>query len=185
MLNENTNCGDTATIIVNLYPEIEADFSFVYDTCVADVVTFTDLSQTGACCLTGWDWAFGDGQQSTQQNPIHLYNIPGSLPVTLTVRDTNQCEDQITRLLDYFPVPALIVIAPSEVLACEPASIFFDNLSFPIDSTYDIIWTFGDGASSTVISPTHIYDTPGTYTVQVAITSPIGCKKPIPRSTIL
>lgn len=176
ILNENTNCGDTAEILVNIYPEIAADFSFAYDTCVAGPVAFTDLSTTGSCCLTNWDWTFGDGHTSTAQNPLHDYRIPGSLPVTLTVRDTNACEAQRTHIVDYFPVPALIVIAPSEAVACQPANIFFDNLSFPIDSTYDILWTFGDGGTSSDISPTHAYTDPGLYTVSVSITSPIGCE---------
>jgi len=176
VLNENTDCGDTASIYVNIYPSIEADFSFVYDTCVAGPVAFTDLSQTGSCCLTAWDWQFGDGQNSSVQNPNHVYQIPGDLPVTLTVRDTNSCEDQLTQIVNYFPVPGLIVIAPSAAIACEPAEIFFDNLSFPIDTTYEILWNFGDGGTSREISPTYIYETRGEYTVSVDITSPIGCQ---------
>lgn len=175
-LNEGTDCGDTAFIRVNVYPDITADFSFEYDTCVAGPVQFTDLSTTGACCLTDWDWSFGEGGVSNQQNPRYNYRIPGNLPVTLTVRDTNQCVESVTKNLSYFPVPSLIVIAPSAFDGCAPADIFFDNLSFPIDTTYDINWSFGDGGSSTAISPFYTYENPGTYTVDVSITSPIGCE---------
>ena len=175
-LNENTDCGDSAKIFVNVYPAINADFSFVYDTCVAGVVTFTDLSNTGACCLTDWNWTFGDGEEGTVQHPEHIYRIPGDIPVKLTVRDTNSCEDELTQVVNYYPVPNLIVIAPSAAIACQPAEIFFDNLSFPIDSTYDIFWDFGDGGGSTEISPFYTYENPGVYTVSVDITSPIGCQ---------
>ena len=176
ILNENTDCGDTAQIYVNIYPAIDADFTYAYDTCVAGPVTFTDLSVTGSCCLTDWDWRFGDGNTSSQQNPEHVYAIPGDLPVTLTVRDTNACESSLTQIIPYYPVPNLILVAPSAEIACQPAEIFFDNLSFPIDTTYDIFWDLGDGGSSTAISPTYIYENPGTYTVSVDITSPIGCQ---------
>lgn len=175
ILNPDTDCGDTATIFVNIYPEINAGFSFEYDTCVAGPVEFTDLSFTNADMLTGWDWRFGDGDFSDQQNPLHTYMIPGDLPVTLTVTDNNNCTDQLTQIIPYYPVPALIVIAPSAFNGCTPAEIFFDNLSFPIDSTYDIFWDFGDGGTSTEISPTHIFEDPGTFTVDVDIVSPIGC----------
>ena len=176
ILNENTDCGDTATIYVNIYPEIDANFTFAYDTCVAGPVSFTDLSVTGSCCLTDWFWEFGDGNTATAQNPDHIYQIPGDIPVTLTVRDTNACENSLTQIVPYYPVPSLIVIAPSAETACQPAEIFFDNLSFPIDTTYDIFWDMGDGGSSTAISPTYIYEDPGVYTVSVDITSPIGCQ---------
>ncbi|MCI5083510.1 MAG: PKD domain-containing protein [Saprospiraceae bacterium] len=176
ILNPGTNCGDTAQIFVNVFPEVIADFSYVYDTCVAGPVDFTDLSSTGACCLTEWDWSFGDGNNTDAQNPSHVYMEPGNIPVTLTVTDTNSCVDSYTQTIEYFPVPSLIIIAPSSFIGCTPAEIFFDNLSFPIDSTYDITWDFGDGGFSTAISPTHIFEIPGNYTVTVDITSPIGCQ---------
>lgn len=176
VLNEGTDCGDTAYIRVNVFPDITADFSFEYDTCIAGPVNFTDLSSTGSCCLTDWDWEFGEGGNSTRQNPTYNYKVPGNLPVTLTVRDTNQCVESVTKNLPYFPIPQLIVIAPSEFRGCAPAEIFFDNLSFPIDSTYDIDWNFGDGGQSMEISPTYIYESPGVFTVDVTITSPIGCE---------
>ena len=80
-------------------------------------------------------------------------------------------------LLNYQPVPALIVIAPSTFVGCVPQqSIFFDNLSVPVDETYDIFWDFGDGGISTDISPTHNYEQTGVYSVSLDITSPIGCE---------
>ncbi len=175
MVNPGQDCGDTAFIYVNIFPEIEAGFTYEYDTCVAGPVRFTDTSTTGSCCLTNWDWDFGDNGQSGRQNPSHLYRQPGNIPVTLTVRDTNQCEDEITEVIPYFPVPSLIIISPSTYNGCAPADIFFDNLSFPIDDTYDILWDFGDGGTETEISPSHIYTNPGTYSIGVEITSPIGC----------
>ena len=61
-------------------------------------------------------------------------------------------------------------------MGCAPANITFTNLSTPIDETYKIVWTFGDGGTSEgVISPTHLYEKEGLYDVTVAITSPIGC----------
>lgn len=176
LLNPGTDCGDTADITVRLFPAINADFEFDYDTCVAEPVAFTDLSRTGADRLTAWEWTFGDGASSTQRNPVHRYLAPGDIPVTLKVTDNNECVDEQTRIVSYYPVPALIVVSPSTFTGCAPADIFFNNLSTPIDETYDIRWDFGDGGSSEVISPWHRYENPGTYSVGVDITSPIGCQ---------
>jgi len=175
-LNPGTNCGDTARVTINVFPSISADFSFAYDTCVAGPVQFTDLSMSGSGNIVAWDWQFGDGQRSSARNPAHTYRIPGNIPVTLTVTDVNGCQASITKVVPYFPVPSLIVIAPSAFTGCRPAEIFFDNLSFPIDETYDILWEFGDGATGTAISPTHTYTETGVYTVSVRIISPIGCR---------
>ena len=175
ILNPGTVCGDTAFIEINVLPPIEADFSFVYDTCVSAPVDFTDLSTTGSGVMTNWDWDFGDGNISTDTNPSHLYMIPGDLPVTLTVTDINGCMATDVQIINYFPVPELIVVQPTDFSGCEPLTVTFDNLSFPIDSTYDIIWDFGDSTSMNAVSPTHVYEE-GVYSVGVDITSPIGCE---------
>lgn len=177
VLNPGLICNDTAKIIVDVFPAIYSDFEFDYDTCIANPVRFTDLSHSdaGPNTITNWNWNFGDGNTSTEQNPIHLYKIPGSLPVALTVTDINRCEETTVKVVDYFPVPKILVIAPSEFIGCQPASIWFENLSFPIDESYDILWDFGDGKTGTGVSPTHLYEDLGVFTVSVDITSPIGC----------
>lgn len=52
-------------------------------------VSFTDTSQAaGAAVINSWAWSFGDGSNSTSQNPTHIYTEPGTYQATLTVRDT-------------------------------------------------------------------------------------------------
>ncbi len=175
-LNPGKPCADTAYVSINIFPKINADFSFDYDTCIAGPVNFTDLS-TGDGIINRWNWNFGvPNGLSDQQNPVFKYADPGSHPVQLRVFDRNNCSDLFSNVVNWFPVPPLIIIQPSKFLGCPPANIFFNNLSSPIDSTYKIVWDFGDGTSGNgVISPTHKYENAGVYNVSVAITSPIGC----------
>ncbi|HHG83298.1 MAG TPA: PKD domain-containing protein, partial [Bacteroidetes bacterium] len=49
--------------------------------CAPRFVSFTDLS-TGI--ITSWQWDFGNGATSTQQNPGIIYNVPGVYTVSLT-----------------------------------------------------------------------------------------------------
>ncbi|MDX1409980.1 MAG: PKD domain-containing protein, partial [Saprospiraceae bacterium] len=120
-------------------------------------------------------WDFGDGNSSTTTNPQHLYPIPGNHDVTLVVKDINNCVAEETKTIQYFPVPPVLIIEPSTFNGCAPAEIFFNNLSVPIDSTYEIVWDFGDGEQGFEISPTHRYETEGLYTIRIEVTSPIGC----------
>ncbi len=175
MVNPGLPCGDTAEIFVNLYPSIRAEFVLDHDTCVPGPVIFGDRSVTGADRIERWDWSFGDGGTSDRQHPTFNYERPGDYQVTLAVTDNNECVDRYTVLLRYYPVPALIIVEPSTFVGCAPASILFNNLSSPIDSTYQILWTFGDGSASMDISPVHIYEDIGVFSVDVEITSPIGC----------
>ena len=176
VLNPGTECSDTAEIFVNVYPSIEADYTFEYDTCVAGPVSFMDLSNTGADFLTDWQWDFRDGDQGQGQTTSHLFDTPGFKDVILTVTDNNQCTDTISKTIDWRPVPPLIVVEPDNFIGCLPANIFFNNLSSPIDETYEITWDFGDGKTGDEISPTHVYEEEGIYTVSIEIVSPIGCE---------
>lgn len=45
-------------------------------------VEFTDASSGD---ITSWDWDLGDGNSSTDQNPVHTYAGPGPYTVVLTV----------------------------------------------------------------------------------------------------
>ena len=49
-------------------------------------VSFTDQS-TGS--PTSWKWTFGDGNTSTEKNPVHTYNKSGRYTVTLTASNAN------------------------------------------------------------------------------------------------
>ncbi|MDX1683715.1 MAG: PKD domain-containing protein [Saprospiraceae bacterium] len=175
ILNRGTECSDTAEVTVNVYPDINADYNFEYDTCIAGPVSFEDESESGSGQITDWMWDFGDGNRSSNPDPDHRFLTPGIKNVTLTVEDINECEAVMEKQITYFPVPPLIVVEPSTFLGCTPAAIRFENLSVPIDETYEINWDFGDGGGADEISPAHIYDEPGLYTVRVEITSPIGC----------
>lgn len=79
----SSGCSNTDTVVVQVIPTPIANFTFIQYGFDAD---FTDLSQGG---ITAWDWAFGDGGISTQQNPHHTYTQAGSYNVRLIV--TNAC----------------------------------------------------------------------------------------------
>jgi PKD repeat protein len=66
-----------------------ADFEFDKSIlCAGGSVSFTDVSYHG---ITSWNWNFGDGvtlvggDPAVHQNPTHVYDIPGTYTVTLTV----------------------------------------------------------------------------------------------------
>lgn len=170
------SCRDSANIIINYYPAIKADFTYDYDTCFAEPVKFTNGSVSGSGNITNYNWSFGDDSLSVDKDPVHLYKQPGNFNATLIVTDVNGCSDRISQNIKYFPVPSLVVIEPNTFIGCKPAKILFKNLSNPIDETYDINWTFGDGGTSKEISPIHTYESEGVYSVEVTLVSPIGCE---------
>ena len=171
-------CSDSADISVQILPNLEANFEFELDTCVSSPIDFIDLSSTEGDRITDWRWDYGDGNGSNQQNPTHRFSTPGLKDVELAVMDNNECVDSTTRSFLYTPIPEQLAVLPNFFINCTPAAITFENLSEPIDSTYTVEWDFGDGSmgpENFSLSPTHVYEEPGQYTVRLSVTSPRGC----------
>lgn len=59
-------------------------------------VTFTDLSSSGTSPINSWQWDFGDGNSSDQENPQHIYQTAGIYDVQLIV-GSNDGSDSVTR----------------------------------------------------------------------------------------
>lgn len=177
VLNPGEICGDTAEIFVNVFPGVTADFDLDFDTCIIGPVVFFDSSFTGADRITDWDWDLDDGEFSTEPSPIVLYTEPGIKDVTLIVTDNNDCQSRLDTQFNWSPIPSEVIVQPTSFIACSPGGfVTFNNLTTPIDSTYDILWNFGDGNTSTEISPTHEFTDVGTFNISVNIISPFECE---------
>ena len=132
-------------------------------------VVFTD---TSSGTLQSWRWDFGDGQTSTLRNPSHLY-AAGAYTVTLY----NVATDGYTRTVTiadavriYQRVAARFTAIPTTGPA--PLTVRFNDQS--IGSITRWLWNFGDGATSTEISPTHTYTQSGAYQVVLSVSGPGG-----------
>lgn len=63
--------------------------------CMENVVAFTDLSFGGANQIIAWDWEFGDGAVSTDEDPVHPYTSNATFNVQLIVTTSEGCKDSI------------------------------------------------------------------------------------------
>jgi PKD repeat protein len=78
--------------VVNAPPT--AQFSVV---CTSLNCEFSDGSSDGDGYIASWNWNFGDGSTSTDQNPVHDYGAAGSYNVTLEVTDDGGLTDATTK----------------------------------------------------------------------------------------
>jgi len=68
-----------------------------------DPVNFYDNSYTDPnynIDLISWEWDFGDGIMSNEQNPSHVYNYPGLYYVWLTIEDENGCTHKTMKTIN-------------------------------------------------------------------------------------
>ena len=170
-------CKDTVTkpIDINQIPTalFRADSS-----CLGNPTHFTDLSTGNSGNITAWSWNFGDGSPSVNvQNPTHIYGAAGVFNVTLTVTNGSGCTSQTTQQV-------LVTVGPSAYFihsgACSgDATEFTDQSTVSTGSINNWSWEFGDGATSNLQNPTHVYTQGGTYNVHLTVSSNIGCSSEI------
>ncbi|MGD1084143.1 MAG: PKD domain-containing protein [Verrucomicrobiota bacterium] len=78
-------------------PTLEAKWTFSIVDMDRRLVAFQDQS-IGE--VASWKWEFGDGETSTEPNPIHAYHRPGAEVVVLTVTDRFGATNRFSRVWD-------------------------------------------------------------------------------------
>jgi len=170
---KGTACADTATYTIQL-TELIPDFLDLDTVCVNSLVNFVDQSTVSNGNLTNWQWDFGDGSNSTAQNPTHGYSSAGDFNVQLIVTSDLGCVDSITKTQTVKVAP---VASIGPVDACSGLNITFSNLSDPTAS--DFWWDFGTGNpadTSNAFEPTFTYPSYGSYTVTLLAQKNTGCQ---------
>ena len=165
----------TQYIVVNAKPTTNFVASLLTG-CYPLPVSFTDLSTPGSGTMASWLWDFGDGNTSTQQNPIHTFSAAGIYTILLVVTNSNGCSKSITKS-NYISINSGVnaVFTNSAPSSCSaPQTITFQNQSTGT-GILSYQWLFGDGGSSTQANPQHTYTTAGNYTVQLVVTNSTGC----------
>ncbi len=160
-------CGsDTITYNIIVSPNtIKLDFAVNatdVSSCLPSTVRFIN-NTSGA---TSFNWDFGDGNVLTTTKNIdtvtHVYTTAGTFITKLSA--TNGCSDTT----DYEQIKAyakpITKFIEAPLTACLGDSVFFTNKT---DTATGYTWNFGDGNTSALTSPLHIYTSVGTYNAKL------------------
>lgn len=134
-------------------------------------VFFTSLA-TGN--ITSGSWNFGDGGTSTLQNPARTYVNPGVYTVTFTV--TGPGGSDVETKSAYVTVgdpPPIASFTGTPLTGNAPHTVNFTDTSSGGPRT-SWLWDFGDGGSSTLQNPSHVYTAPGNYSISLTASGPGG-----------
>jgi 1,4-alpha-glucan branching enzyme len=183
-----TNAGNYSVVVSNLFGSVTSSVVTLTVTLTSQftasptngpvplAVQFSGpATDTGGNPITAWNWNFGDGVTSTLQNPAHIYTTIGNFSPSLVV--TNSLVSAVSG-----SGPAITVSLPTVQFTATPTNGFVplsvQYTSPGVDSGGNTItswnWNFGDGASSTLQNPTHVYTNAASFSPSLLLTNSIG-----------
>jgi gliding motility-associated-like protein len=187
-VNNPNVCGGSATRTRDVvFDRVAPTASFFpTSTCGSKTVSFTNQSTIPpGGTIFSYFWEFGDGNTSTDLNPIHTYTTYNNYTAKLTVTSADFC-----RTTDIKTLPVIVkdnpVVNFSVNNGCyDKVFTFTNNTTIENSSITSWLWNFGDGNTSNAFSPSHTYASPNTYTVTLTATSNNNCTTgPFPKTVI-
>ena len=163
-------CADTFQTSVIVSPSPVAEFELdSYESC--DYPVTAQVTNT-SIYADGFEWDFAPFGNSTIAEPEIEFTVEGTWDVSLTASNAYGCENTTTQSFTVHPSPTADFTA-NPIEGCVPLPVDFTNQS---EGGLGYFWDFGDGGTSTGNSPIHFYNTPGTYDVELIVTSDVGCE---------
>lgn len=165
-LKVSNQCGtSTKTMIVNTAPTANFEGSPTSG-CASLVVVMENQSSSNAVTYS-WSFPGGAPSASNLANPTVVYNLAGTYTISLTA--TNGSGSHTFTRTNYITVNATPVANFTSTTNLD--TVTFNNTTI---GTATYLWDFGDGDTSTLKNPVHVYATGGTYTVVLTATNECG-----------
>lgn len=147
----------------------------LFQVCQNEEVCFESFSLPSGVPLL---WDFGDGNTAVGFDICHTWAQPGTYEV---VGKLVSCGfDSTVVSITVLPIPTAAFEPPAT--GCPGETVTFANLS---SGAIGHEWAFGDGSSSTLVSPEHVYDSAGTYQACLTVTSANGCRETVCQSVAI
>src|ERR1051326_563083 len=156
-LNPGCSATFSNTVTVTNAPSAPCNPQFSFSVDSMGQVYFTDQS---TYLPQQWNWNFGDGNTSTQQNPAHQYSVNGTYSVCLTIKNIMGTTCTFCDTVNSTPCWQKLNVTYT-YSGNNPYS-FTSNCSGASNPHYN--WDFGDGNTSAQQNPSHSYKYNGIYT---------------------
>ena len=144
------------------------DPQFEASVCTGDAPLNVGFSNTSSGDILACKWDFGDGYTSTENSPNHTYTQAGQYTVTLAVSNGEKwyTKTKANYISVSQPVPKALFQMDFQTRVCPLHVQFTQKSSGNYTAVY---WNFGDGYTSTAMSPLHVFTMTGLYHVTLSI----------------
>jgi gliding motility-associated-like protein len=151
--------------LIQIHDGVLAQFTANNPHSCAAPIKINFQNQSTGTGVVNYLWNFGDNSTSTLLNPSHTYTSAGSYTVKLIVTNGNGCTNTIIKQNAVTVGTVKSGFTPSDTTVCQSTNIDFKSTSVPTPAS--VVWQFGDGTTSDLLTATKAYTTAGTYTVKM------------------
>jgi len=175
----NNGCTDSVSKTVNIRKAPKA-FFLTYDTaqCITNnYFEFWNQSEDNGLS-NQYTWHFGVGNNVISNNLFRFfsYNFSGTYTVKLIALSSNNCADSFNQIVNVVDKATVVNFAINKTAQCLSNNNFvFTNQSTPNNSSLKYKWYFGNGDTSTLLSPNYHYNTLGGTSVKLVVTANNEC----------
>ncbi|MGI6343075.1 MAG: PKD domain-containing protein [Bacteroidales bacterium] len=194
-VTDTNGCSNTAsrTLTVNAGPQ--PMYTYNQPLCASDSVVFINVTPPViGGHIVRYEWDFGDGNTFTQPANSgtainHMYAQGGQYMVVLTAITSDSCSNSYQEVLSIGSTPFADFSVSSSCVGA-PTSFTDQSVNTGASQIVQWMWNFGDPTSgvlnySSVPSPTHTYNTAGTYDVTLTVYNSKGCWDSIVKQVIV
>lgn len=142
--------------------------------CGSTNVAFTDRS-TAFYGVKSIQWDFGDGTNSIQTNPIHIYKAPSTWQVRQITEGNSGCKDTVRSSIPITIWDIPKINTNKDSIACVGQVVPFAANVFSLDPIKSTIWNFSSGSIVTTLNAPTIYQFPGNYLAVFVATTIQNC----------
>ncbi|MEE2931732.1 MAG: PKD domain-containing protein, partial [Bacteroidota bacterium] len=169
-VSNSGGCKDSTSKLININPLPEVDFS-VSDFCINTPTLFSNHSIINQGSIVLFQWDFGDSSPYlAMKDPFHEYIHDGEYNVKLTAFSDKGCQLTQSNIITIFSKPNLDFMITDSV--CVGDTVLFEGLSIDIQNWN---WSFGDGVTSNLQSPKHIYQYASNFDLHLLVVDDNGC----------
>lgn len=160
------------SVTVTLNPPLQVTALSDQAICPGETASISASASGGNGGPYTYIWDDGSGNQLSGANQI----VSPAVTTVYTVTASDNCGTPVTTDAVTITVNPLPVVSfnADNLEGCTPVAVNFSNTT-NATLTGSCFWDFGDGTTSADCNPSHVYTTPGCYTVTLTVTSPEGC----------
>ncbi|MBY0435303.1 MAG: PKD domain-containing protein, partial [Cyclobacteriaceae bacterium] len=172
-VSSSNSCSNTVVKPIAIYNSPIADFTIpsVNPFCTNQNYSFSNISGFDVGSNPSWEWRLNGLLISTQQNLSTPFMSATSQEIRLRAIIPG-CSNEMIKTIPIVKAGPQVNFSVND--NCQNSQVLFTNNTGGVNTSY--AWDFGDGGTSSQVSPTYSYSSANTFQSKLTVSNADGCQ---------